>query len=190
MVRGRAKGSFTVEAAFILPLIIFIIFTLVYLAFYLHDRNRMEGIVDQVLHKGAITVKHDADFDTGRVDYANIGNRGVLYPLTDNRTVEEKKIRDYLRQELSTGFFSTELTGIEVMVDAFKVSVTIEGEFHIPMKGILQYFYPGRNITVNALGPIHNPAEFIRISEVVLDTGSRIKGLEDLKDKTDKLLGK
>ena len=58
------------------------------------------------------------------------------------------------------------------------------------MKGILEFFHPDRKITVEAERWIHDPSEFIRISEVVLDTGSRIKGFEELKGRIDKILGR
>lgn len=190
MVKQKLRGSFTVEAALLLPMILFILFSMVCLSFYLHDRSRMEGILDEVLHKGAITAKHEADMRTGKVEYENIGNRGVFYLLTGDTEQQEKELEDYLQEILEQGFFLTEITDIQVEVNRLTIRIALEGEFEVPMKGILEFFHPDRKITVEAERWIHDPSEFIRISEVVLDTGSRIKGFEELKGRIDKILGR
>lgn len=190
MVFRKIRGSFTVEATLLLPMIIFIIYSMVFLSFYLHDRSRMEGVVDEVLHKGALSAKHEADIVTGRVDYENIGNRGVFYLLTGDTERQEKELSDYLQEISEQGFFLTEITDIRVEVRKLTIKITLEGEFEVPMKGILDFFHPNRKITVEAERGIHDPAEFIRISEVVLDTGNKIKGFEELKGRIDKILGR
>ena len=48
----KLNASMTVEAAFIIPIVIFIIFALMYLAFQLHDRVRMETVMERALGKG------------------------------------------------------------------------------------------------------------------------------------------
>ena len=52
MVRRRYNGSFTVEAAFVLPLILFIIFAFLYLGFDLHDRVCIRTIIDKYAIRG------------------------------------------------------------------------------------------------------------------------------------------
>ncbi len=52
MVRLRYNGSFTVEAAFVLPLILFIIFAFIYLGFDLHDRVCIQTIIDKYATRG------------------------------------------------------------------------------------------------------------------------------------------
>ena len=54
----KIKGSITVEAAFIMPLIILVIFSIVYLSFYLHDYCKLQGTVDLALHKAIFSAKH------------------------------------------------------------------------------------------------------------------------------------
>ena len=189
MINRQSRGSFTVEAALLLPMIIFIMYAMVFLAFYLHDRNRLEGIVDEVLHKAALTLKHEADLASGSVEYENIGDRGVFYLLTGDTKEQEEEILEYLWALSDTGLFLMEVTDIQVEVNKIKVKIILKGECEIPARGILEFFHPDRIVTVEADRSIHNPSEFIRISEVVLDTGSRIKGFQELKEKIEKVLG-
>lgn len=46
MVRKQIRGSFTVEAAFILPFILFCILAFLYLALNLHDKVALAAIID------------------------------------------------------------------------------------------------------------------------------------------------
>lgn len=190
MTNRKSRGSFTVEAALQLPIILFIIYGMIFLAFYLHDRNSLEGLVDEVLHKGALTLKHEADLVSGSVNYDNIGDRGVFYLILGETKEQEEDILDYLWELSDKGLFFMEVTDIQVEVNKFKLKVTLTGEFEVPVKGVLDYFYPNRTVTVEAERSIHNPAEFIRIADVVLDTGSRIKDVNELREKVDKVLGR
>ncbi len=52
MLRQRCHGSFTVEAAFVLPLILFIIFAFLYLGFDLHDSVCIRTIIDKYAMRG------------------------------------------------------------------------------------------------------------------------------------------
>jgi hypothetical protein len=188
MRKGKIRGSFTVEAALLLPMIIFIICSLVYLGFYLHDRSRLEGLVDEVLMKGALSAKHEADIRTGKVDYANIRKRGVLYLLIGDTKQQEDQIEKYLWELSGQGFFLTEIRDIKVELGKYKLKITLEGEFKVPMRGIREFFDPNPQIIIEAERSIHNPAEFIRVSEVVLDTASKIKGFDELKKRIEDIL--
>lgn len=190
MTNRKFRGSFTVEAALLLPMIIFIIYAMILLAFYLHDRNSLEGAVDEILHKGALTLKHEADLASGSMKYENIGDRGVFYLLFGETKQQEEEILDYLWERSGKGLFLMEVTDIQVEVNTLKLKITLTGEFEVPVKGLLEFFYPDRIVTVEAERSIHNPAEFIRIADVVLNTGSRIKGIANLKGMVDKVLGR
>ncbi len=187
MAKRGIKGSLTVEAALLLPMIVFLICSLIVLAFYLHDRNRMEGLLDEVLMKGALATKHEADVRTGRVEYENIRKRGVLYLLIGDTKQQEQELQEYLRELSDQGFFLTEITDIRVEVSKLKMKITLEGIFEVPLRGILEFFRPDRRMRMAAERRIHDPAEFIRVSEVVLDTGSKIKSIDELKKKMEKV---
>lgn len=180
-------GSFTVEAALILPMVIFIILAIVFLSFYLYDICRIEGVMDRVLHQAALTLKHESNIATGEVDYLKLRDRGVFYLLIGDTNEEEAAIEDYLWQELDKGLFFAKVTDIQVTAGKQKVTVSAEAEVRIPVSGILDYFRP-HNISYEVSCPIHNPAEAIRLSEVILHTGSKIKGLDKLKEGLEKLL--
>ncbi len=186
---GRNKGSITVEAAFVLPIVIMTIFSLIYLSFFLHDKCLIQGTVDEVLHKAAITVKHDADIVSGAVNYEKIGDRGVFYLIFGSSQEEEIKIENYLLLELSKGLFLSEISSARVKADKFTIEITVGMKTNVtlPLFGHLFDSYSYIEIIEN--NPVHSPAETIRATEVILDTGSIMKGVAELKEKLGEFLG-
>lgn len=184
------KGSITVEAAFLMPLVIITIFALMYLSFYLHDRCVIQGKINQVLHKAGITVKHDADIASGEVNYEAISDRGVFYLLFDDTKKDEKKVQEYLKQELARGLFLSRVTEVVVSIDKFRVLCSVEGELQISLPGFRYIRERISTIKIQGEYPVHNPTEAIRGFEVVLDTGSRIKGVDKLKDAIEGFINK
>jgi hypothetical protein len=184
---GSSRGSITVEAAFIMPIVIFFVFALIYFAFYLHDICRIQSKIDLVLYKAGITVKHEADIVTGHVDYKKIGSRGVFYLLLGSTNEEEKQVQNYLCQELEEGLFLVKVDKIDVTVEKQKIVVSVETGTQVSLKGIKDLFEPYSKIVRKGEYPVHNPAESIRCMEVILETGSGIKGMDKLKEKFERI---
>jgi hypothetical protein len=177
------KGNITVEAAFVIPIVIFTLFALIYLAFFLHDMCRIQGIVDKTIHKVGITAKHEANLVTGEISYEDISERGVFYLILGNTEEEENQIQQYLQQGLSKGLFLTKISSVYVDLGKFKLTAAVEAETKVSLPGVKYLFDPLSHRKIIAEYPVHDPVESIRRAEVILDTGSKIKGMEELKEK-------
>jgi len=181
------SGSLTVEAAYILPIIIFTIFALIYLAFYLQDMCRIQGMLDKTLIKAGFAVKHEADIATGEVAYDRINDRGVFYLAVGSTEKEEKQIQKYLQQELAEKLFLSNIKSVKVEVGKFKITLAVEANTKVSLPGIRYLFDRFSYTEITGEYPIHNPAETIRRAEVVLDTGSKIKGVDELKERLERI---
>lgn len=183
------SASVTIEAAFVMPIIILTIVSIIYLSFCLHDRCRIQGAVDKALHKAGLSAKHDADIVTGAIDYKDINDRGVFYILFGDGQVEKQKIEGYLNRQLSEGLFIFHVKAVNTKVGKFNIYVQVDAETKIEMLFLKKLIKQFTRIQVRNSVTIHNPAETIRCSEVILETGSSIKGVEALKEKLEKILG-
>ncbi|NLC19984.1 MAG: pilus assembly protein [Clostridiales bacterium] len=179
------KGSITVEAAFVMPVVVFCIIAMIYLAFYLHDYSRLAGTLDLLMHKAGIAVKHEADLASGRVSYEDINDRGVFYVLMGDTKAEEERIEKYLAEELNKGLFICRIEKSDVKVSRLSAKINIRAgtEMKLPVFG--GAIAKITNIELDKSYPVHKPAETIRICELILDTGSKIKGINRLKDMLD-----
>lgn len=186
-IKNQVRGSLTVEAALILPMIFYLLFSLFYLTFYLYDMNRVHGYLDKILYRTSMLVKHESDITSGKIQYTKINQRGVFYVLTGNTEMLEEDIRKYIAEELSDGLFMMRVTDIQAKVEKDKIEAKIEIKTKMPMKGILTFFQPKQRKVIEEKYTIHDPADTIRMSEVILDTGSQVKGMEELRNLVEKV---
>ncbi len=186
--KAMTTASITVEAAFIMPIIILTIFALIYLAFYLHDKSRIQGVIDLTLHKASMTLKHEADLSNGQVKYESIRDRGVLFLLLGDLQDEEEQLEDYVKKELSNGLFYAQIKTVDAKINKFKLTISVGMDMDINLPGINNLFQSLSGSIIKEEQAIHNPAESIRLMEVVLETGSDIKGVDQLKEKLNKFL--
>lgn len=184
-IKREEKGSITVEAAFVMPVVVFCITALIYLAFYLHDYCRLAGTLDLVMHKACIAVKHEADISTGRVFYESFNNAGVFDDFEVGAKTKENRIEKYLAKELANGLFvgRIEKSDVEVTGQTIKITVCAKADIRLPMFG--RAIDKITDIELQRSCPVHNPAKTIRICELILDTGSKIKGINKIKDIVD-----
>lgn len=182
-------GSITVEAAFVIPIVLLTVFALIYLSFYLHDICRIQSVMDLAMHKAGFAVKHEADIDTGETDYEKIGDRGIFYQLTGSTGDEEKQLRDYVNQQLVSGLFLVKISKVSVDLGKRKIKLSINTDTQVTMPGLKNLFKPYTSTVISGSYSVHNPAETIRCTEVILETGSKIKGVDKLKEKFEKIFG-
>jgi hypothetical protein len=145
--------------------------------------------MDLTLHKAGIAVKHEADITTGKTSYKNINDRGIFYLFFGSTAEEENQVKNYLQRKLSSGLFITKIGKLNAEVGKQTITISVEAETQVSLPGIKYLFMPLSKKVVQGDYPIHNPAETIRCTEVILETGSKIKGVDQLKEKVEKIFG-
>lgn len=187
-IKGSIRGSITVEASFILPLVILVTFALIYLSFCLHDLCRIRGVVDQTIHKAGLTCKHEVSLETGDIRYESVNNRGIFYMVAGDTEQEEKAMNYHILSKLSRGLLLSRIIAVESEVGKFSLSVSVRAKtsVNLPVFGKLFDNYSETRITGSYA--VHNPAETLRACETILHTGSKIKGSDELMNRLQKLL--
>lgn len=70
--RNRVKGSFTVEAAFVMPVVLLVLFLLIRTGLMLYEEARTDAEAARALEKGEMAVRHLGDVQSGRPDYESL----------------------------------------------------------------------------------------------------------------------
>jgi hypothetical protein len=184
------KASITVEAAFVMPIVILTVFALLYLSFHLHDFCRIQGAVDMTLHKAGLIMKHESELATAKIDYEHIKDQEIFDLWQEDSKEEEQELQVYLRRELSKGLFLTKVADIEVTVESSRLLISVRTNTSISIPWVRELMDSNSHSVISGEYPIHDPAETIRVCEVILDTASQIKGVDELKNKIERFFRK
>jgi hypothetical protein len=144
--------------------------------------------VDKVLHKAELSVKHDSNINTGEVNFDDINNRGVFYLPFGSTKKDENNCLSYVWKELEHGLLITKIRDIQVSISKYNIEISVEAVSKMSLHALAGLVKPFPIIKIKEKGPIHNPVEQIRFSEVILETGMKIKGVEALKEKLEEFV--
>lgn len=190
MDKSTVKGSYTVEAALILPIILYIIIGLLYLGFYLHDKVKIQSAINDTSTRGRELIQYEADLETGLIDYDYSQNRSLLYSYFTDFTEKEYKINTYLVEQLNRGLFITKVDSVVLSASSNKIHVLVNGHMNIPFREVKQFFTDkGLTFSNENTMEIHNTVEFIRIFDVFSGVAEKVKFIDEILQKLQKLIG-
>lgn len=140
----KLDGSFTVEAAFVTPIILYILFAILYLTFYLYDEVMIDSYMVQA-------------FET----YTRKG----IYSIDSKENKEdEKKIKTYLEDKLKDKTMIVEIEKIEVDAKLLKYVIKVTYHMGISLKGSKNFFQGEYKSKEKKIEKMRNcPSEFLRL---------------------------
>lgn len=191
MNKATVKGSYTVEAALILPCIFFIIIGLLYLGFYVHDKVKIQAIINETAIKGRALIQNETDMNTGLMDYEAYNHRGILYFF--NNDVQEKKVKiyNYACSKFSSGFFIAKVEKIEVIANYTNIKIEVMARMDLPLLDVQRLFVnSGSSIQLRNSFEIQNATEFIRIFAVFSGVADKVEVIDTALKKLQKVLDK
>ncbi len=186
----RVRGSYTIEAALIFPLVLFIIISLIYLGFYLHDCGKVQAILDECQVKGKGLVTREVDLYSNLQSYSNYLDRGILYPIDNNFKYKESQISNYIYKTTRDKLFISNVSNVEAQVSLYKIELKVGLNFKFPF-AILETFFAGSKETIiQTSGRIHNPTNFIRGFQVSHDLVKKVDLVNEVTNKLKKIVEK
>ena len=179
------RGSVTVEAALLMPMILFLLLSFVFLGYRMYDRCRIEGAAQQNLLWQNKRMLHNTVFSTGRPCYENINAEGVLGQIFREESGEDFSTSIESAEDIC--FITTpEIAGFEI--SWHRITCEIEEPADYPAF-CMQYFIRDMHVRKKTMR-LHHPAEFVRGYTVLDDIISQTEGLKQMKESASKLLSK
>ncbi|TCT11646.1 TadE-like protein [Natranaerovirga pectinivora] len=188
MQGDKLEGSFTIEAAFIMPIIIITIITLIYMTFYLHDMTYLQSVANNTAMKGAQSLKYiDVDMNTMNINYENINNRFIYWRNT-NLNHRRGDLKSHFNNQIKNKLFQVQAKDITVYTEIESkglnkyLKVDAIAEFRTPFNFISQILNGGKtiHIQVSSKAILPDQQEFIRtvnLIEYVLNNYTIFDGL-------------
>ncbi len=183
---GSVKASITIEASYILPIVIFAIFSIIYLAFYLHDYCILQNAMDMTVHKASLYANQVSDMEENEIYYEAINSRGVFYQIAGDMSPVKQQILVKLKKELEKGMFLYESISIQVEVNHYSIKISLQAKRKINLPIFGRIFKAMESTAIVTKNSIHRPAETIRGMEVIMSTAAELKGVDELKEKLEK----
>lgn len=163
MVPRNIKASMTVEAVFVVPIVLWVIFALIYLTFYLHDLVRLEEVVEAGLRQGNFLSLQRSELDGNAVYYENINETGKWGYWKLSYETEEEKIKQYLEEELQRRFLFLTKKNVSCEINGFSVEIQIKMKGKAMIFPVIDLWRGESEIVLERTLPFHNPEEVLRI---------------------------
>jgi len=196
---GCCRGSITVEASLVVPVVIVCILALAYFSILIYQRAFLQELADDTARRAAAFWRnHAGSVSTGRLEKSSISAEGLYWRFFEEYKKEKiKRIADYINQQedsshplkqgrLDSYSLLKSVSGgkdMRVMLELKdyavykKLRVTVEDSYAVPIGGLLKNFgmSGGYGIKVESEAVVGDPDEFIRNADFILDTESEIE---------------
>ena len=158
----RTKGSMTVEATFLFPMIFFIILAILNMAFYFCDMCKVQGVLDQYAKRQAVCTKEHRSLEKER-DYEKIADTGIFWCMADTSQAEAE-LKAAVKEKIEEKSLVSKVEKVETQVTAQKVFVKVKIKCPLWI-GNIKEWVSGVSLeyTLATEIMVHDPAEFVRV---------------------------
>lgn len=175
MLKKQQQASITVEAAFLIPIIIVAIMALIYLTFYLHDRVRLEEVVEKALGQGNFLMAQRSQAEGKACNYAYLNEPGNWGYLRSSYETDGQEIKNYISENLNQGFFLLEEEDVFCKADGFSIVVKVKMKASISLNPVKNFWKETPEFVLERSVSIHKPEEILRAYDglqMVIDSTS------------------
>ena len=185
------KGSYTIEAVFIVPLCVAVVILLLSKTLFLRDVLVSERVAQSAAENGTRYVTQNASVGEAEINYQRWKQDGILQSLYDDtKKADSRVIQEFVDGKMSYILWFADYDGAKVSIDGTKVTVKITiSAYHAAafLGGFgSRWFY--QNITVTEQAK--NLPDMNRGIMTAWNTGMKIEGLSDLLTRLQERIGK
>ena len=161
---SRPDGVFTIEAAFVVSVILSLVTLLIVTGFYQHDRAVLTKMglnyVSGLLHMAEEPVTLDGMMEAERLE-----EQGIFRLDGYSGAVSEDEVEARFYESAESRLLMTDLSSVTVSANDSEVGVAFEAQFRFPLaEQVLQLFGSGRSMSGSyQLKRSMDPEEFVRI---------------------------
>ncbi|MBE5960249.1 MAG: pilus assembly protein [Lachnospiraceae bacterium] len=194
MIRDKKacmEGSITVEAGLLVPFVILVIVTMIFLSFYLHDAVHLDAMLHKLTDEAVNYVAYEVNPQSGLVQYENAIHQSILYFAGISKETKERILESYCKEQLESGFFITTVLQIQADIDISMVKIKVKAHSQIPVRWISSLFPQNlKSRTVTMKKSYFKREEITRLLTVASETGEQIKGVSEAAEKVKDIVNK
>ncbi|MDI3477149.1 MAG: hypothetical protein PWQ59_674 [Thermoanaerobacterium sp.] len=172
------KGSLSVEASLVFPIVIFVMIAVIYICLLLYQNVLLQVVVDKAVERAAANMnemKIVKSLDTGEIHSEDLKYLELYRRFF--HTVQEEVIKKYAQEELRKYNLLDTYSPEEIKVKEVnyiiykKLTVEIRAKYKIPVDNIKKMLGIDEGYTVKIMSSSSDkdPAELIRNTDFIMD---------------------
>jgi hypothetical protein len=178
---SKRNASYTLEAAFIVPIVFFIVIFFLNFTFYCYDRSKLQSELNDIMRKASTYMAYEVDLYVDEVIDYKVAGRNCLSVWFGDRTLKEKVLKEYITKRLASKYYITSVESITVETSVTKVRVAGIANMRFPVlwfaTGAKAYSFEVNFTQEVSLFPREEKA---RIMTAVMELGTNINGVDKL----------
>lgn len=164
--KGFLKASITVEAAYIVPIILGIIFAVIIASFYFYDAVTAKAVLDKNVVRLKNVLIHPLEEEGYYYNYSAINER-FLYSFSEDYRQQEDMGREQIKKELEASLMLLHIQNIDMRIKKKELTASIELYYGMALPGVCYLPFFRRVRKVSADISIYNQADFARIVTMI-----------------------
>ena len=137
VLKGKYKhfhrGSITVEISMIFPIVMYVIFSIIYAGMYLHDSLAIQQAINEIVLECNTAAKYPMESDGEHISYSHINDRGIFFFIDSDYSNENNVYSRRLIDALENNLLITKITQPKVDITCTQISVSVECNVKIPI---------------------------------------------------------
>lgn len=184
---GLHMGSITVEMSMVFPIVMYVIFSIIYAGMYLRDYVVIHQAIDEIVLECNTAAKYPMESDGEHISYSHINDRGVFFIIDSDYSNENNIYSQHLLDSLKNSLLITEIEQPNLNITNSKITASISCIVKIPFKSVRILLGEKRlNYNQKSEAEVFHPTEFVRkftvLSNLVEGTKIGDEGIKKLRD--------
>ncbi|HEX3077102.1 MAG TPA: hypothetical protein VHQ24_09590 [Lachnospiraceae bacterium] len=183
------EASYTLEAAFVVPIVFFIVIFFLNYSFYSYDRSKLQSELNDIMRKASAYMAYEVDLYLNEVIDYKLAERNFLSVWFEDRSLKEQVLKEYIKNRLASKYYITSVESITVETTPTKVRVAGIANMRFPVlwfaTGAKDYSFEVDFSQEVSMFPREEKA---RIMTAVIELGTNIKGVDKLLSAVSKFI--
>ena len=180
------RGSITVEAGFLIPMVVFSLFAVIHFAYYQADKTTVQTTADCFAKEQAVALKERVEL--GEQKKIEDLAQHDLFCYVQGTSSKEDTLRQQIKVSLQGKLLNGDVEQIKVSVGYTEIIVEVTVSFRVLVSQVIEYFTgTPLQYTQSVSIPVHNPAEFARAYSALELALDDVGAFEKLKEQLRKI---
>lgn len=190
--RGRKvyrsiPGSYTVEAAFLMPILLFIVLGILCFARYQYEVCKFQGIINEATIQYSNMLSQHYDLENNRIVYEDIINENIFEFFGSIPNGKKEAFEAYLNGSFpkETQMVTIQKVDVTATRKDIHIKIIYEVNLPIPMAGL---FIQDKKRIIESHGKVYESSDYVRVVSVILQEVKKTNIYDGVKDSISKWL--